>query len=141
VIVLDTTAVSALMQPNLNPPVVAWLDLQRPVRLHITTVTVMEIWVGIERLPSSARRRRLEAAFDRVVRETLRDRILDFDFDAALASAALIAGRLRVGRPIDTPDSQIAGIAISRGAAIATRNVRHFEGLPVDVINPWDAPA
>lgn len=140
-IVLDTTAVSALMQPGLNPPVVTWLNLQPAASLHMTTVTVMEIWVGIERLPSSARRRRLEVAFNSVVRETLRNRILDFDFGAALASATLIAERLRVGRPIDTPDSQIAGIAISRGAAIATRNVRHFENLPVDVINPWAASA
>jgi toxin FitB len=39
-----------------------------------------------------------------------------------------------------TPDTQIAGIAVSRGAAIATRNVRHFPGLSVPVINPWGAP-
>ena len=49
--------------------------------------------------------------------------------------------RERRGRPIDVRDTLIAGIAISRGAAIATRNVRHFADLPIDVINPWDAQA
>jgi hypothetical protein len=137
-IVLDTTTVSALMQPGLNPAAVTWLDRQQMTQLHITTVTVMEIWAGIERLPVSARRRRLETAFDSVVHDALRNRILDFDFDAAMVAGALIAGRLRAGRTIDAHDTQIAGIAVSRGASIATRNVRHFEGLPIDVINPWD---
>ena len=47
----------------------------------------------------------------------------------------------RRGRPAGFADTQIAGIAVSRGAAIATRNVRHFDDLPVEMINPWDAPA
>ena len=32
----------------------------------------------------------------------------------------------------------IAGIALARKARIATRNVRHFDDLTVEVINPWD---
>lgn len=30
-----------------------------------------------------------------------------------------------------------AGIAISRRATVATRNVRHDEGLPTAVVSPW----
>lgn len=140
-IVLDTTAVSALMQPGLNPAAVAWLDRQQMTQMHMTTITVMEIWAGIEKLPASARRRRLETAFGSVVHDTLRNRILDFDFDAAMAAATLMAERLRAGRPIDAHDTQIAGIAVSRSAAIATRNVRHFNDLAVQVIDPWAEPA
>ena len=33
----------------------------------------------------------------------------------------------------------IAGIALARRAAIATRNVRHFADLDVSVIDPWSA--
>jgi hypothetical protein len=125
------------MQPGLNPMAIAWLDRQQTMQMHMTTITVMEIWAGIERLAASARRRRLEAAFDSVVHDTLRNRILDFDFDAAMAAATLTAERLRAGRPIDAHDTQIAGIAVSRSAAIATRNVRHFDDLAVQVIDPW----
>jgi predicted nucleic acid-binding protein len=32
----------------------------------------------------------------------------------------------------------IAGIATSRHAALATRNVRDFDDLEVGVVNPWD---
>jgi predicted nucleic acid-binding protein len=41
------------------------------------------------------------------------------------------------GRPVDVRDTLIAGIAVAREAAIATRNTRHFEDLPITVINPW----
>jgi toxin FitB len=140
-ILLDTTAVSALMQPGLSAPAIAWLDRQPLMQMYMTTITVMEIWAGIERLPASARRRRLETAFDSVVHDTLRSRTLEFDFDAAMAAGELMAARLRAGRPIDVRDIQIAGIAVSRGAAVATRNVRHFDDLSVEVINPWDVRA
>ena len=43
----------------------------------------------------------------------------------------------RQGRPVDIRDSFIAGIALSHGATIATRNVRHFEDLTVPVVDPW----
>jgi predicted nucleic acid-binding protein len=36
-------------------------------------------------------------------------------------------------------DTQIAGIAVSRHATLATRNVRHFSDLKVPVIDPWTA--
>jgi predicted nucleic acid-binding protein len=31
----------------------------------------------------------------------------------------------------------IAGIVISTGATLATRNVSHFDDLSASVINPW----
>ena len=47
--------------------------------------------------------------------------------------------RQRAGRTIDMRDMQIAGIVVARRAKLATRNVRHFADLSVDVINPWAA--
>jgi toxin FitB len=87
------------------------------------------------------RKRRLLAALDALLQIDFRERVLPFDLDAAMEAARLDAERERRGRPIDVRDTLIAGIAISRGAAIATRNVRHFADLPIEVINPWDAQA
>jgi toxin FitB len=39
--------------------------------------------------------------------------------------------------PVDFRDLEIAGIAASRGASIATRNARHFAGLGLALIDPW----
>ena len=59
------------------------------------------------------------------------------DAQAADAAAALAAERRRQGRPVDTRDTFIAGIAVANRATVVTRNTRHFSDLPVPVINPW----
>jgi predicted nucleic acid-binding protein len=64
-------------------------------------------------------------------------RILPFDSDAAAAFAEISADRRRAGRPISQFDAQIAAIARSRGAAVATRNIRDFEGCGIALIDPW----
>ena len=50
---------------------------------------------------------------------------------------AIAATRKRMGQPVTSFDAMIAAIARSRGAAVATRNVKDFEGCGVTVIDPW----
>ena len=38
-----------------------------------------------------------------------------------------------------TADLLIGSVCLARGLPLATRNVRHFEGFGIDVVNPWDA--
>ena len=136
-ILLDTNVLSALMQERPDPAVIDWLDAQAPESIWTTAVTVFEIRFGIELLSPSRRRRALEAAFDAMLRDDLGGRIAMFDSAAAEEAAKLAARRQRRGRPVDLRDTQIAGIALARRAALATRNVRHFEGLNVNVVSPW----
>ncbi len=68
--------------------------------------------------------------------QELNSRVIPFDIDAALSAAAIAARRYKAGRPVGLADTQIAGIAVSRGAAVATHNVRHFADLPIPVIDP-----
>lgn len=136
-IILDTNVLSALMRQDPYPPVVRWLDLQAPHSIWITSITLIESRLGLALVPDGRRRRVLESAFARLLDEDLENRVLPFDTAAALQAAALAAERQRLGWPVDIRDTQIAGIAQARRAALATRNVRHFEGLTVQVINPW----
>ena len=66
-------------------------------------------------------------------------RVLPFDGPAAVTFAAICAERTRLGRPISQFDAQIAAIARSRGAALATRNTPDFDECGIDVIDPWQA--
>jgi predicted nucleic acid-binding protein len=66
----------------------------------------------------------------------LNSRVIAFEADAALAAAMIAARRYKAGRPVGLADTQIAGIAVSLGAAIATHNVRHFSDLPIPIIDP-----
>ena len=136
-IVLDTNVLSALMRPEGNPAVVAWLDNQPPESVWITAITVFEIRFGLEILADGRRRRRLEQEFTDLVDQDLGGRVLSFDRAAADATASIGAQRRRVGRPVEVRDVQIAGIVAARKATLATRNSRHFEGLGITLINPW----
>lgn len=138
-IILDTNVLSALMRSAPEPAVVRWLDQQPAESVWITSITLFEVQLGLALLPKGRRRQALESAFASLLQEDLGNRVLDFDTAAAAAAAALAAARQAKGRPVDMRDTQIAGIAVARRATLATRNVRHFEGLPVTVTDPWKA--
>lgn len=138
-IILDTNVLSALMRTPPEAAVVTWLDRQPADSVWLSSITVFEARFGLALLPRGRRRSGLERAFEAVLAEDLANRVLDVDAMAAAAAARLGAERQKAGRPVDLRDTLIAGIALSRGAAIATRNTKHFEGLDVPVINPWDA--
>lgn len=119
--------------------VVEWLDRQAPESVWITSITLFEARFGLALLPKGRRRQTLEAAFEQLMAEDLQGRVLDFDRPAAEAAADLAAERQRNGKPVDMRDTQIAGIVLARQARLATRNVRHFLDLTVEVMNPWES--
>ena len=47
--------------------------------------------------------------------------------------------RRSAGRAVAPADFRIAAVARSRGMAMAARNVRDFQGLDVEVVDPWAA--
>jgi len=120
--------------------VVDWLDSQPAESVWTTSITIFEARFGIGLLPRGKRQRALELSFDRLIREDLENRVLDFDSAAAVEASAVAAARQRAGRPVDLRDTQIAGIVLARRASLATRNVRHFRDLKVSIINPWNPP-
>jgi toxin FitB len=135
-IVLDTNVISSMMGRRESAAVTRWLDQQELNDLYTTAINVHELRYGIEKMPRGRRRAKLHKDFD-VVLSIFADRILPLDAAAAAASGRVQAQREVAGRPIDLADCLIVGISISRGAALATRNVRHFSDLPVKVIDPW----
>ena len=137
-VVLDTNVVSELMRKDPSAEVLAWMD-NRPTReLFVTAVTEAEVRAGIAILPEGARRRNLAEAAERAFAGLFAGRVLSFDSGAARAYAEIAWARRTLGRPIS--DCQIAAIARSRGMAVATRNVRDFGDMGIDVIDPWKGP-
>ena len=79
----------------------------------------------------------MKVAFAQILDKMIESRVASFDKDAGSCAAKLMAARKRRGRPGDLRDTMIAGIVISTGATLATRNASHFDDLPGSVINPW----
>ena len=68
------------------------------------------------------------------------DRILPLDRTGAEWAAQFRVQAQHSGLTLNLGDALIAGTAKAHDLAVATRNVRDFEGLGVDVVNQWDPP-
>ena len=127
-------------RPLPTAEVLRWLTTHPASGLFTTTITQAEILYGLELLPKGKRRAALQSAVQAMFEEDFADRILPFDSDAARVFSQIAASRRVLGRPITQWDAQIAAIARSRGAALATRNAGDFEHCGITVVNPWRAP-
>ena len=136
-VMLDTNVVSELIRKSPNPVVEAWVTGYALENLFFSTVGEAEMRYGAAIMSSGRRREAMEADIERMLREAFDGRILPFDRAAARAYASIVAVRRSAGRPIAPFDGQIAAIARSRNLAVATRNVRDFVGIDMEIIDPW----
>ena len=136
---LDTNVVSELMRPAPEAAVLSWLNRQASDTLWLNSVVVSELLYGIARLPDGKRRAQMAQTVQAMLDEDFSGRVLPFDLDAAVVYADLVAMRERQGLAIDIADAQIAAICLAHGATLATRNIKHFDGLGLTLINPWVA--
>lgn len=137
-IVLDTNVISELMRAESHPGVVAWLGRHPNTSLFTTTLTQAEIFYGLRLLVEGKRRTALMEAAEHLFETDMAGRVLPFDTDSAHFFALIAAERRAAGRPVSQIDCQVAAITRSRGASLATRNVRDFEGCGITVHDPWE---
>jgi predicted nucleic acid-binding protein len=136
--ILDTNVVSDMMASAPSSAVQAWIAGHRQSGdLFVSTITMAEVFYGVELLPKGRRRERLLREAESMFIEDFAGRVLPFDEPAARVFGAIVAARRAQGRPISTLDAQIAAVARSRDAALATRNTADFEGCGLRLINPW----
>ena len=134
--ILDTNVLSALMHVVPERNVVAWLDRQPRTSIWTTSITVLEIRFGLQTMPGGKRRSALIQSFQELLGK-IDHRVVPFDVAAAEQAGDLMASRHRKGRPGDLRDTMIAGIAMAQHATLATRNIAHFEDIPVPLVDPW----
>ena len=133
-VLLDTNVVSELTRETPDSRVLAFLAGHD--NLWLSAVVLHELDFGVGLLPPGRRRDGISAALSAFVTE-YEDRILPVGRSEARQAAALRARAHRSGRVLDLGDALIAGTASANDLSVATRNVRDFDGLGLDVINPW----
>ena len=135
--ILDTNVVSELMRPEPDPRVVKWLGARPGGSLFLTSIVEAELRYGLALLPEGRKRTDLTAALEDMLNQDFAERILPFGRSAARIYAEIVSSRRKQGRPISHFDGQIAAIARSCDAGVATRNETDFADCHIEVINPW----
>ncbi len=136
-ILIDTNVLSQPMRAQGSDKVNRWIDENFP-EIAIPVLAYAEIVFGIELIDDWERKIQLTNAMA-TLRLRFEDRFVPFDIAAADAHGWLRARMKRQGVALPEIDCQIAAIAISRGAKLATRNVKDFVLIGVELIDPWTA--
>ena len=136
--VIDTNVVSELMRDSPDANVFRWFNSRDESELLLTAVVEAELRIGIAILSKGRRRDELESTLEKTIDIDFSGRVIPFDSNAARAYANIGARRRAAGMPITEMDCQIAAIARSKRAAVATRDVSDFRNCGVEVINPWE---
>ena len=132
---LDTNVISEVIRSTPHTRVVTFLAEHDD--LWLSSIVIHELEYGLQRMAQGQRRSGLQDSLLGVIAE-YEDRILPLERVGAEWAARFRAQAHRFGRTLDLGDALIAGTAKTHDLAIATRNVRDFDVLEVQVVNPWE---
>ena len=135
-IFLDTNVISETFRKHPDDNVMAWLATHDE-SLAIPTVTIAEIAFGIAKIRPDERSVLLRDGLD-AWRGRFAGRIYPFTEQAALVYGGMMGEAFRAGIGLSAPDAMIAAIASVNRGQLATRNIRDFSTLELDLINPWE---
>jgi toxin FitB len=136
-IVVDTNVLREALRSQPSTNVMAWLTTNAS-SYRVPTVVLADMWAGVDVVPTGARKNRLTAAIQQITNHAKSlDRLLPVTHDVARAFGTVIAARQKKGLSIKPMDALIAATAIAHDATLATRNINHFTGIGLTLINPW----
>lgn len=127
---LDTNICIYLIKKH-PPEVLARFQQIQLKQLHIPTITLFELYYGIEK--NNSQQRNLAALENFIAPLT----VVDFTLDAAKKAAKIRNNLQKLGTPIGAYDIQIAAIALSLNMTLLTNNLREFERVKGLKLENW----
>lgn len=131
---LDTNVISEGTLPHPDEHLLQLLALHAGA-LAISTISVHELWFGVNRLPRSRRKADLGGYLETTL-VTLP--VLPYDDSAARWHAEERARLEAAGRTLPYADGQIAAIAATQDLTLVTRNAKDFKRFKgLRVVSWW----
>lgn len=120
-----------------NERVVAAFSRLSDYEIHVSAITIGEIAKGIALLEPGQNQFRLKRWLLELEQAYIHQ-VLAVDQEVARVWGQNSAQLQRVGITIPVADGLIAATAIHHVLPLMTRNVRHFQPLGIEIVNPWE---
>jgi len=115
-----------------DPLLIQKIHSYSPDDLALSTITLAEIYYGIEKSPIKKKERRLKIDQIRSVIG-----IYPFDEKAAEKYGSIRASLEKHGQPISERDTQIASIALAKKFCLITHNTKEFKRISGLKVEDW----
>lgn len=136
---IDTNIPSELTRDQPDDRIVAFLKEAGKGNLSLSVMTIGEISKGIAGVAAGKKQDALRRWLEVDVRSWFAGRILPIDEEIAERWGYLAAQAKQRGVSLSVVDGLLAATALHHGLTLATRNVKDFVRLGIEVFNPWDA--
>ena len=134
---VDTNVISETFKKHPDEHTMDWME-RNASNVFLSTITLEELRFGERLMPSGMKRRELGMLIDDICR-FYDSRFLGFDSLSAEKCAQFHAESIEKGFTPDIEDLMIAAIASTNNMAVATRNVKDFNYLDIETVNPFEA--
>lgn len=135
-ILLDTCAISELRKPEPSPSFLEWFNGCSEQLLYLSSITLGELKYGIDMLPDGRRRSDLITWYARLCL-SYQGHIIAPSQEICELWGTLRATRRKFGQPLAMADGLIAATALHESMVLVTRNTDDFQGLGIELLNPW----
>jgi predicted nucleic acid-binding protein len=131
---LDTNVISELRKNKPHGAVLAWFDLVRAQDIAIPVSVIGELQEGVEltRRQNPQKAIEIEHWIDRIM---LTYAVVPIDGDIIREWVRLMVGK----SPNLSEDVMISATARLQRSIVVTRNVKDFEGMGVEIFNPFQS--
>jgi tRNA(fMet)-specific endonuclease VapC len=127
---LDTNVISYWMRGDLQ--LIQKIKSCSPAELSLSTITLAEIYYGIEKSPAKKKERRLK--IERIKSQL---EIYPFNETAAVKYGGIRAALEKQGQPISERDLQIAAIALANRLCVVTHDTKEFSRISKLRVEDW----
>ncbi|MDH2998389.1 twitching motility protein PilT [Pasteurellaceae bacterium LFhippo2] len=119
----------------MDPKVRAWLATIKPSETLISCITLSEIKTGIllKERKDPAQAELLAQWFENQIIPTYKSKTLPLTADIAM-----LAAQFHIPNKMDINDAYIGATAKYHRLTLVTRNVKDFEKLKLEIINPFE---